>query len=234
MHLSGKLIQVFSCFNLLAYSFFGFVTLILLFAKSIKGLHNFTKKKLNERKKRLQKQKENLERIKALRKRKQKQNGLYDDDNEDEDDDLELEELEKDGHHAVAGSRTLGRGRNSVSPSKEDADSKKRSSIFPSKSDLKASQMKESNDGEQNEEGSPEKIEDEQDSEQKAKKQLNLLKEVEGKRRMQLVRLMYLNFKNFGFWINAAAFIVSYTFVAYTYFNLPSSSTPTEKGVVSL
>ena len=61
---------------------------------------------------------------------------------------------------------------------------------------------------------------------------LNLLKEVETRRRIRLLRILYLNLKNFGFWINAAAFIISYTFVAYTYFNMPSSTGDSERGTV--
>lgn len=233
---------------------------MLLTWRSIKFLYVFTKKKLNERRKRLQKKKEEFERIKALRKKKQAKEGIQDNDfnNEDEDDDLEMEELERnegdDGHsrskvsrNSIFPSKIHGKKRASAHPSARraskypssiDIDGKKRTSAVPSRSEVEskkaASARKESLDAAEPDEGDEPKTKDEdpQNAEDKAKKQLNLLKEVEQKRQMSLVKLMYLNFKNFGFWINAAAFIVSYTFVAYTYYNIPSATTETEKGVV--
>jgi len=67
----------------------------------------------------------------------------------------------------------------------------------------------------------------------KQKMSLNILKEIELKKRLQLLAVIYMNFKNLGFWINASAFIVSYTFIAYTYFNMSDSVTDTEHGIVT-
>jgi len=61
---------------------------------------------------------------------------------------------------------------------------------------------------------------------------LNILKDIELKKKLQLLSVMYLNLKNIGFWINASAFIVSYTFIAYTYFNMSISVTDTEHGIL--
>jgi len=46
------------------------------------------------------------------------------------------------------------------------------------------------------------------------------------------INLIYTNLKGFGYWINASAFIVSYTFIAYTIFNSSETATPNEKGTV--
>ena len=67
----------------------------------------------------------------------------------------------------------------------------------------------------------------------KQKMSLNVLKEIELKKKLQLLAIIYMNFKNLGFWINASAFIVSYTFIAYTYFNMSDSVTDTEHGIVN-
>ncbi len=74
--------------------------------------------------------------------------------------------------------------------------------------------------------------ENKEKKEKKGQMNLNLLKEIEIKKKLKLLALMYTNLKNFGFWINAVAFIISYTFVAFTYFNLSDSATETEKGIV--
>jgi hypothetical protein len=44
--------------------------------------------------------------------------------------------------------------------------------------------------------------------------------------------LIYHNLRNFGYWINATSFCISYTFIIYVYFNLTSAATSNEKGIV--
>lgn len=48
------------------------------------------------------------------------------------------------------------------------------------------------------------------------------------------VNLIYVNLKGFGYWINAAAFIVSYTFVVYSLYNIATNATSNERGMVSI
>lgn len=55
---------------------------------------------------------------------------------------------------------------------------------------------------------------------------------LESKFKKKFKELIYLNLKNFGYWINAASFIVSYTFIMYVFFNLGTAATSSEKGVV--
>lgn len=56
---------------------------------------------------------------------------------------------------------------------------------------------------------------------------------LETKFKKKFRELIYLNLKNFGYWINAASFIVSYTFIVYVFFNLGSAATSSEKGIVN-
>jgi hypothetical protein len=48
------------------------------------------------------------------------------------------------------------------------------------------------------------------------------------------VNLIYVNLKGFGYWINAAAFIVSYTFVVYSLYNIATNTNANERGTVSV
>lgn len=57
---------------------------------------------------------------------------------------------------------------------------------------------------------------------------------LESSAKIKLKQLIYLNLKNFGYWINASSFVVSYTFIIYIYFNLGSAASANERGVVSL
>ena len=68
---------------------------------------------------------------------------------------------------------------------------------------------------------------DENDWKQKAKFLDSPLKK-------KLASLVYANLKNFGHWINSSSFIVSYTLVAYTIFNLPDNARDEPKGMVNL
>lgn len=48
----------------------------------------------------------------------------------------------------------------------------------------------------------------------------------------KIMDVVYNNLRNFGYWINATSFCVSYTFIIYVYFNLTSAATANEKGIV--
>lgn len=56
---------------------------------------------------------------------------------------------------------------------------------------------------------------------------------LQSKHKLKLKELIYLNLKNFGYWINASSFVVSYTFIVYIFFNLDTSASSNEQGVVS-
>lgn len=56
--------------------------------------------------------------------------------------------------------------------------------------------------------------------------------QLQKKKQMFWANLIYLNLKRFGYWINAGSFIVSYTFVTYSLFNITGSASANERGTL--
>jgi len=56
--------------------------------------------------------------------------------------------------------------------------------------------------------------------------------QLQKKNKMLWANLIYVNLKRFGYWINAASFIVSYTFVTYALFNIAESASANERGTL--
>lgn len=57
-------------------------------------------------------------------------------------------------------------------------------------------------------------------------------RKMEKKFKTRITDLIYNNLRNFGYWINASSFCISYTFIIYVYFNLTSAASANEKGIV--
>ena len=56
--------------------------------------------------------------------------------------------------------------------------------------------------------------------------------QLQKKKQMFWANLIYLNLKRSGYWINAGSFIVSYTFVTYSLFNITDTASANERGTL--
>jgi hypothetical protein len=44
--------------------------------------------------------------------------------------------------------------------------------------------------------------------------------------------MTYVDLNNFGYWLNAASFIIAFTFIAYTVYNISADATSNEAGAL--
>ena len=236
------------------------ISLIILLWKLIKSLYNFVLSKIQEAKlkqARIQREKEKLRILreyKAKKKREKKEQegkGKSQIEEHEEEEDLEedldyslihLEDMEDPNSGSFSKFSKMLKdnkenGSLSLTKYKSKGETSSNKKVQSDLESLKNFGVYENNEGESSKNrfsmwGNKKSKSSTETKEKNGKMNLNLLKQMEIKKKLQLLALMYTNLKNFGYWVNAVSFIISYTFIAFTYFHMEDSATHTEKGIV--